>query len=462
MSQAPLLVYGLGRSGLPVVERARAAAEPVLFLEARASGGDIDRALELGATRVAGVREALERTPAPLRCVAAPGVPIDHPDLLELRRLGVEIIGEVLWTLQRTPGRVIGVTGTAGKGSVTRWISDSLIAAGVDALAGGNIDPALAAVARPGATMVVELSSFQLERSPGLAPDVAVVLNLGNDHLDRHGTLERYHDAKRNLVRDLPSSSTFVGNADDPTIASWLEATTAQPKRFSLRSLDADATLDHGVLTLQGEALLARSELHVQGDHQVANALASALALQAVGLPIEGIRQGLRRFRGLPGRYASVGTLGGVRFIEDSIATRALAVRAALEATPGPVVWIVGGADKGADVDELAESIRGRVTLTLGVGSSGARFAAAAGRYSASEALPHPGGYEALKAAVERAIDHLHSAHQGNGSVLLAPLAASFDQFRDYQDRAATFRRCVEEVAQRVAAEEGAVWIPSS
>src|SRR5690606_7633449 len=128
---------------------------------------------------------------------------------------------EVEWTWRGVPGTYAGVTGTAGKGSVTLWLTQVLCGAGVDAVAGGNNDPALAAVARPGACHVVELSSFQLERCPTFAPEVAIVLNLGEDHLDRHHTLEAYHQAKRNLVDNLGPASTLITNADSPKLEAW-------------------------------------------------------------------------------------------------------------------------------------------------------------------------------------------------------------------------------------------------
>jgi len=459
---APLLVYGLGRSGGAVVARARRAGTPVLFLEARAEGADVDAALADGAERVDGVEAALRHRPQPTTCVAAPGVPIDHPDLVQLRAAGVETIGEVVWVLRDAPAPTVGVTGTAGKGTVTRWIADGLVAAGIDAVAGGNIVPALAAVARPGATLVVELSSFQLERAPGLRPDVAVVLNLGVDHLDRHGDVATYHAAKRALLRELRPTETFVGNADDPTVRTWLEASPARRRTFSLLGpADAWWSREDDLIRLDGAPLLAASDLRVVGAHQVANALAVALALDALGVARSAIAAALATFAGLPGRYAEVGRLDGVRFIEDSIATRPLAVAAALRATTPPIVWIAGGVDKGADVDALADDLRGRVALTLGVGRSGPSYAAAAARYGPAEVIAAGDGRAALRAAVRRAWAELRDRHGGRGAVLLAPLAASFDQFRDYADRGAAFREAVAELASDAAA-EGATWTPSS
>ncbi len=322
--------------------------------------------------------------------------------------------------------------------------------------------PALAAVARPGATFVVELSSFQLERAPGLRPDVAVVLNLGIDHLDRHGDVATYHAAKRALVQELGPDQTFVGNADDPIVNAWLTASPARRRTFSVRG-DADACWDRaaGRLRLDGAPLLAVADLRVIGEHQVANALAVALALDALGVERAAIAAALRTFAGLPGRYAEVGRLDGVRFIEDSIATRPLAVAAALRATTPPIVWIAGGVDKGADVDALADDLRGRVALTLGIGRSGAGYAAAAARYGAAEVVAEPDGRTALRAAVRRGWRELRDRHGGRGAVLLAPLAASFDQFHDYADRGAAFREAVAELALEAAA-EGATWTPSS
>lgn len=459
----PLLVYGLGRSGGAVVARARAEGVAVVFVEARADGDDVRAAEALGARRVADAAAALAWTARPTVCVAAPGVPIDHPDLRLLRAGGVEVIGEVVWVLRRAPARTVGVTGTAGKGTVTRWTADVLVAAGVDAVAGGNLDPALAAVARPGATLVVELSSFQLERAPGLRPDVAVVLNLGVDHLDRHRDVASYHAAKRALVAELGPDATFVANADDPTVAAWARTSRARVRTFALGAR-ADARWDRTTdqILLDDRPLLRADELRVRGPHLIADALAVALATDALGVPRAAIAAGLRAFGGLPGRHVEIGRLGGVRFVDDSIATRPLAVDAALRACDPPVVWLAGGVDKGAEVGALADALRDRVVLTLGIGASGPAYAKAAAAFAPAEVAPAGDGPATLAWAVRRAYAELQGAHGGRGTVLLAPLAASFDQFRDYAHRGAVFRSAVAALAVAVAAEGGAPWTPSS
>lgn len=455
----PLLVYGLGRSGGAVVSRARSAGLSVTFFDKRTGGADIDAALASGAQRLTTLAGPGE---APLAerfalCVAAPGVPLDHPDLELLRSSGIEVIGEVEWVWRRVPGVYVGVTGTAGKGSVTLWLTQLLVEAGIDAVAGGNNDPALAAVAREGACHVVELSSFQLERCPSFAADVAVVLNLGEDHLDRHRTVAAYHRAKRTLVDNLQPGSVLVANADSPEIAAWAAAAGCEVLRFSLeRPADAWLERDSGKLYLGDEELLDRTALSVAGTHQVANALAVSLAAQALSrvAPDLGhidrsiIAAKLPSFTGLPGRYAVAAESGAIRFIEDSIATRPLAVAAALSSTPGPLVWLAGGHSKGADVAGLRPLVVERVDLLITYGASGPELAATFADLVPVEQCLQVGGEQALEAAVVRAVAYLEVEHQGAGNVLLAPLAASFDQFRDYADRAAVFRAVVDRVVR--------------
>ena len=434
-----VLVYGLGRSGLAAARLLARQGHTIETYDVRTEGEDIATARALGWPPLPSIDASTSRL-----CIAAPGVPIDHPDLQRLRERGVEVIGEVEWVQRTVPATLVGVTGTAGKGTTTRWIADTLAAAGVDAVAGGNIDPALSAVARPGATLVVELSSFQLERCPTLKPRVAVALNLGEDHIDRHGSVEAYHAAKRNMIAHQDENDTFVYNVDDPLLRGWAERSRARALAFSLeREADARYLRRDGTLLLEGRPLLTADQLQVRGEHQIANALAVALACRALGLERDAIAHGLRTFAGLPGRYAPAGSVGGVHFIEDSIATRPLAVAAALRATPAPLVWIAGGRAKGASLEALRGLVQERVSLLIGIGESGPAFARAFAPDTDTAVCSEADGPAALRCAVEGALTYLREHHEGRGHVLLAPLAASFDQFRDYADRARAFRDVV-------------------
>jgi UDP-N-acetylmuramoylalanine--D-glutamate ligase len=428
-----VLVYGLGRSGVAVSQLARRQGHSVIGFDSQPKPEQVERLRAAGA----------DITERPLTeqvdiCIAAPGVPYDHPDLQALRERDIETIGEVEWVARTVQAPMVGITGTAGKGSVTRWLTDMLVGAGLRAVAGGNIDPALAEVARADTQLIVELSSFQLERCPTLKPKVAIVLNLGVDHLDRHGTIEQYHEAKRAIIRNQDSADTFIYNADDSKLREWASTHPGKTLGFSA-SRQADAYLQGDWLMLENRPLLRLDALQITGQHQYTNALAVALAARTLGLTDDAIRQGLRAFSGLPGRYAYAGQLGAIRFIEDSIATRTLAVKAALEATPYPVVWIAGGVDKGADFSALEPIVKERVVLFVGIGQAAEPFVRRLAHLTKTIIAPEPTGAAALERACTAAVSHLQQYHQGQGTVLLAPLAASFDQFADYKARAQTF-----------------------
>jgi UDP-N-acetylmuramoylalanine--D-glutamate ligase len=440
-----VLVYGLGRSGLAVTRLLKKQGHHVIAFDESPKGADIDELARLGVPLT--VTLTTEQVDY---CIAAPGVPYDRAGLVELRERGIETIGEVEWVYRTIPSTFIGITGTAGKGSVTRWLADVLALGGLPAKAGGNIDPALAAVAEEGDVLVTEMSSFQLERCPTLKPKIAIVTNLGVDHLDRHGTVHAYHEAKRNIIKNQDANDIFIYNHEDPTLCSWASSAKAGTLSFSVSSLPGSPADAH-LLERDGETwlrlydidLITASELQQKGTHQLANALAVALAAREMGLSDETIRQGLRSFKGIEGRYSVVKTIKDITFIDDSIATRTLAVKAALESTPAPIVWIAGGADKGATFEELETLVKNKVGLFIGIGEAGEHFANRVEHLTATLISREKTGEAALRFACEEGMKYLQ--HCGNkGTILLAPLAASFDQFKDYKDRAATFKRVVE------------------
>lgn len=437
-----VLIFGLGRSGRAALALVRRQGHTAVAYDRAPSEEDRRAVTEHGADLTAAPTAVAADV-----CISAPGVPIDHPDLVALRARGVPVIGEVEWVYRTIPATYLGVTGTAGKGTVTRWLADALAAGGIAADIGGNFEPALAAIAEPGGTYVVEMSSFQLERVDAFRPRVAVVLNLGEDHLDRHGTVTAYHEAKRALLRNLAGDDVLVFNADDPVARAWAESCPARTRGFSVRAA-ADAYLDDGTLVLDDAPLLPRDRLRVAGEHQVANALAVALAADAMGVPRDDIAEALAAFEGLPGRHVLVAERDGIRYVDDSIATRELAVRAALEAATAPVAWILGGQDKGARPERLEGIAAERVAVMIGMGACGEAYVQALAGAAPHALCRESGGAEAMACAVSTATAYLRQNHGGRGTVLLAPLAASFDQFRDYKDRSEAFRRAVaEEVA---------------
>ncbi|WP_261664082.1 UDP-N-acetylmuramoyl-L-alanine--D-glutamate ligase [Deinococcus sp. Marseille-Q6407] len=431
-SDPPWLIYGLGRSGRGVARFLHGEGLAAEWLDANPGAEDQALMQELGFQP-----GSLDRRYQTV--VAAPGVPIDHPDLLALQSSGAEIIGEVALAARQRPGvTLVGVTGTAGKGGTTTLTAQLLRAAGVNALEGGNIDPPLLDVIDRCEVAVVELSSFQLERIAGTRFPVAIITNLGIDHLDRHGSVENYHAAKLHIadgqqpgdVLLLPPAMQLQGEHLRGLLA-LPQARHFDPARLALSD---------------GTPLLDPAELP-SGIHP-ANAAAAVLATEAALLVLGRevpdlagrLTQALRQARPLGGRFEEVGRWRGVQFIEDSIATRTLAVQSALEHARPPIVWVVGGRDKGAELAPLRETAQGRVRQVVAFGEDGPRFAAELGL--PSDIITAQDGMAAMQAAVAQAMTHLP---EGRGTVLLAPIGTSFDLYRNYQERGAAFRQAVQE-----------------
>ncbi len=434
-----VLVYGLGRSGSAVCELLASQGHEIIIFDRNPR--------EIAKLSNLGFQPTKEPTKANADvCIAAPGVPYDHPDLVALREHNIETIGEVEWVYRSVDAEIIGITATAGKTTVTAWLSEVLTRAKLDAPAGGNIEPALATVASKGATLVTELSSFQLERCPTLKPSIAIILNLGVDHLDRHGSIEAYQGAKHNLIANLDKDSTFIYNQDDAILKDWASVSPAKTLSYSLQK-PADAYLQDGKFILMGKPFLSTKSLRVVGKHFYGNLLAVALASKAKGLSYEQICQGLVNLEAVEGRYSLVNKLGNINFIEDSIATRTLSVKAALAATPKPIVWILGGEDKGASFADLQELVCEKVVMAIGIGQSGEHFTKELSGWVETKYCPEIDGEVALFEACNLATQHLWHYPQG-GTVLLAPLAASFDQFKDYKARAQAFRKVVNKLVK--------------
>ena len=414
-----LLVYGLGRSGRGVARLLAREQRPFAWFDARPDDESLALMAELGAP-------GCDPRGTYSTVVAAPGVPIDHPDLEALRAGGARVIGEAELVSETHPELpIIGVTGTAGKGGTSSLIWQLLRALGVQAGLGGNFDPPLTDLVGACDVAVCELSSFQLERVEHFRPEVAVVTNLGVDHLDRHGTVEAYHAAKRNITRAQTENDWLL-------LPEGLDLSTrAQVRHF---------TGEH-LVNLDGETVADPSDL--PDGHHPANAAAALLAadawLRARGRVVtaDEWRAALATTTPVPGRFETVAVRDGLRFVEDSIATRTLAVRAALERAEAPIAWLVGGRDKGAELEALENLARQKVQRVIGFGEDGAKFAR---HFERACGLPvtlvdGADGPAVLRAAVEAGTRALPDG----GTVLLAPIGTSFDLFADYKARGAAF-----------------------
>lgn len=342
------------------------------------------------------------------------------------------VIGELELAWRLLPNPFIAVTGTNGKTTTTEWIGHIHRAAGVPVAVAGNVGTALSTLigaVEQDVTVVCEASSFQLEDTDAFAPEVAALLNLTPDHLDRHGSFDAYAEAKlRAFVRQRPG--------DVAVLPDELELELPGEARQVRFGESAAAGLWHGggELRWDGLRLVAVDELRLPGAHNVKNAMAAAAVCLARGLDAEAVAEGLRSFGGVAHRLEPVAERGGVAYVNDSKATNVASTVVALRAYPGGVHLIAGGRGKAQDFSPLAPVVRERCAAVYLIGEDAAALAAALG--GAGVPVVDAGN---LGEAVA-----LASASARSGEVvLLSPACASFDQFRDFEDRGERFRRLV-------------------
>lgn len=434
-------VVGLGKSGVAATLLLREQGIPA-YASDTGTGPAFDewagRLSQAGATVHLGGHD-LDRVARSVAVVVAPGVPPDAAPLEAARKARVPIHAEVDIGFVALRGtRCIGITGTNGKTTTTSLIAHVLAAAGIRAETAGNIGRPLCDVARsdsPPAWLALELSSFQLHDAPNLRPAVGVLTNLAPNHLDRYHTLEEYYGDKALLFRNADGSSITISNADDRAVQEMVRGVPGRHRRFSVRArTDAWLDRDAGRLMLGPDPLLARAELPLLGDHNVANALTAALAATAAGCPAAEIAAGLRTFRAIPHRVEPVREVAGVLWINDSKSTNITSTEVAVAALDRPFVLLLGGRHKGEPYTRLIEPLRDRCRAVVAYGEAGPRVVEDLG--GALRVVP-AGSFEEVLATARGL------ARPGD-AVLLSPACSSYDMFRNYEERGARFREAVE------------------
>jgi UDP-N-acetylmuramoylalanine--D-glutamate ligase len=435
-------VVGLGRSGVAATRLLARHGVRVYASDVSDHLDDAGRVAELralpgvhvevGAHDLAKIRQAAA-------VIVSPGVPPEAPPVTAAREAGVAIVSELdLGFRALADVRVIAVTGTNGKTTTTAMVAHLLRAAGLKATEAGNIGRPLSDIAVSGDRyqwLAVEVSSFQLHDSPAFAPEIGVVTNLAPDHLDRYPSVETYYGDKRLLFRNAAAGSVWVVNGDDDTVLELARGARGVQVRFSLRR-PAEAWYDAsgGRLMLGGAGLMRRDELRLLGDHNVANALAAALAVHETGVAPGPIAEGLRSFRALPHRLQPVREVGGVRWINDSKATNIAATAVAVQAMDRPFVLLLGGRHKGEPYTRLGPLLAARCRLVVAYGEAGPLVAR---DLDGIVPLERGGTFDDVVARAGRA------ARPGD-AVLLSPACSSYDMFKNYEERGAAFRALVE------------------
>jgi UDP-N-acetylmuramoylalanine--D-glutamate ligase len=444
-----VLVIGLAATGRAVVRRLTREGFELVVVEERPGADDYGDARREAETLGARVVEApdlaeLVRLVATARLVVpSPGVRDTHLAVRAAADAGVEVRSEVDLAGERSRVPIVGVTGTNGKSTVTTLIAAMLQASGVTATAAGNIGrPLIDAVDDDVAVLVAELSSFQLRFAPNLAPRVAVLLNLADDHLDWHGDRAAYEDAKANVFRHQHNTDLLVLNADDARVMRLSGGAVARRVAFSLASRPGCFRVDRGVLVgPDGAELVPVSELPANAPHDLANALAAAAAALEVGATVDGVATALRSFARLHHRVELVGQASGVRYYDDSKATNPHATLTAVSGFDS-VVLLAGGRNKGLDLGVL-RVLAPRLRTVVAIGEAAPEvedvFDAATPVVRAS--------------SMRDAVRHAAEIARSGDAVLLSPACASFDWYSSYAERGDDFAREVAALLGRNATE---------
>ncbi len=443
-------VFGLGGSGLAVCAALKAGGAEVI-----ACDDDLDRMVQAAQANyiTADLRTVSWAGFAAL--ILTPGVPLTHPKphwtVVLAGAAGVEVIGDIeLFCRERRrhapDAPFVAITGTNGKSTTTALIAHLMRAAGYDTQMGGNIGTAILSLEPPraGRVHVVEMSSYQIDLTPSLDPSVGILLNISEDHIDRHGTLAHYAAVKERLVAGVPANGVAIVGVDDDLssgIADRLAQSGKRVVRVSVTRPVADGISMNGTSIMKnaGTAATVIADIgnigSLRGAHNAQNAACASAAVIALGVSPEALQTGLRSFPGLAHRMEQIGARRGVLYVNDSKGTNADAAARALSSF-GDIYWIAGGRPKSGGITSLSEFFP-RVRKAYLIGEAAAEFAS-----TLDGKVPYERSCT-LEAAIPAASRDAETDAIADAVVLLSPACASFDQYRNFEIRGDAFRDLV-------------------
>ncbi len=450
-----VLVVGIGKSGLAAAHFLRARGARVTVSDARPATTipELNPLLDAGIMVETGSHGLLTFRRQDL-IVVSPGVPLDVPELKQVRALGMRVLGELELGTQFLQGDIVAITGSNGKTTTTSLLGEIFQRSGRPTLVGGNIGlPVVDMVpaSSPATVNVLEVSSFQLETIETFRPRIALVLNITPDHLDRHGSFENYAAAKARITENQTPEDFLVLNADDKATQRIAAKTQAQVFWFSAHRptlKQGGFVHNDGIYFRPGEGreaepILPVAEIPLAGAHNVENVLAAVTAARLAGVPAEVIRRAVAAFKAVEHRLEFVREIAGVSYFNDSKATNVDATAKAIAAFPGGVYLILGGKDKDSDYTTLAPLLRDRVRTVITIGSAAEKI-----RAQLTGAAPILGAD-----TLDQAVAVAHEKAGPGDIVLLAPACASFDQFENYEHRGRVFKHLVAQLGTSALSE---------
>jgi UDP-N-acetylmuramoylalanine--D-glutamate ligase len=446
MNKNQIAVLGFGKTGQAVLDfllTHEPQASLILFNDGAIDDKDRKKIFEQRGVRFLIGAEKFAELGSCRQVIMSPGFDGKNPRFSALRSKGIKVISEIEYAFSQINAKIIAVSGSNGKSTTVSLIHHLLIRAGRKSTLAGNIGtPFITQVGdiTADSIVVLELSSFQLEEIILFRADVAVLLNITPDHLDRYPSMKVYAAAKFNLFKNQRPGDCMVLNADDTLLRNEKLLGPGKPLWFSsTRSLNDGAVLEHHDIVLNfamGKERISLRHNPLRGIHNLENIMAAALACRIVGLTTVEIESGLASFRGLPHRMEAAGNIGRVEFIDDSKATNVDAALKSIASIDGNLVVILGGKDKGSDFSVLEKILRIKAQKILLLGKAAPLIAAQ------------------LRGLEDRLVNvlDLHEAvntgyeilRQGGGVLLLAPACASFDMFDNFEHRGEVFKQEVQ------------------
>jgi len=440
-----VLVVGLGKSGLSAAVFLRQQGAHVTVSDMRSAAAlakEIPALLEHGIMVESGGHGLLTFRRQDL-IVVSPGVPLDTPELVQVKAFGLPVIGELELAAQFLKGKILAITGSNGKTTTTALTGEILASAGIETLVGGNIGvPVVDLIPKSTDTSwsVLEVSSFQLESTEKFHPQIAVILNITPDHLDRHGSFENYALAKERIFNVQTANDSLVLNAGNARAAAAASRTAAKVYWFSLEQPVAqgawvlnDQVVFRASSNAPIEPVVSLKDIPLKGTHNVENVLAAVCAARLAGASAEAIGKAIQSFHAVEHRLEYVATDNGVEYYNDSKATNVDAAAKAIAAFPGCIHLILGGKDKNSNYADLSELLRKRVKTVYTIGSAAAKIE------SQIRGMVPIISCETLDKAVAAA----RKAARPGDIVLLSPACSSFDQFENYEHRGRVFKELV-------------------
>ena len=448
MQGKKVMVFGMARSGIACAKLLLLRGAEVTVCDKKeedAFNGALDELKAAGAHLMLGEAHPETKLDGFDALIVSPGIPDTHPAVVAAKAMGIEVMGEVEYAYRESTGTLLAITGTNGKTTTTTLVGEIFKNAGRRTFVVGNIGtPYSGAVPemKPGDVTVCEISSFQMETSRSFHPSICAVLNISEDHLNRHGTMEKYIALKERIFENCTENDWLILNWDDPVTRGMADRAGCRICWFSSRqSVPFGAFVQDGTIVYgtpeSSKPICAASEVYIPGEHNLQNALAAAAMSMAAGIPAPVIRHTLRTFKGVEHRIEFVRELDGIRFINDSKGTNVDSTIQAVRAMNRPTVIILGGSPKDADYTLLGEEMKKHpIVHAVLIGKTAHEIQQALDKVGYT-AYTHA-GYD-----FDKAIALCCQLVPENGNVLLSPSCASFDMFDDYEARGRIFKGIV-------------------